>query len=83
MRRMIISVHTIRETSFVQSGYAVVETLAIILIVGLLLLKLDPWYESLFVVGAVSFIILYMLFLIKDLDNPFDSGDGERGKRSL
>ena len=50
------------------------------MIVGLLLLKMDPWYESMFVVGAVSFIILYMLFLIKDLDNPFDyNGDGERG----
>jgi uncharacterized protein YutD len=80
VRRIITRVHTIRETSFVQSGYAVVEILAIILIVGLLLLKLEPWYESLFVVGAVSFIILYMLFLIKDLDNPFDyTGDGERG----
>lgn len=80
VRKAITRVHTIRETSFVQSGYAVVETLAFILIVGLLLLKLDPWYESLFVVGAVSFIILYMLFLIKDLDNPFDyNGDGGQG----
>jgi hypothetical protein len=72
VRRMITRVHTIRETSFIQSGYAVVEALALLLISGLMILKIGPIYESLFVVGLASFFILYMIFLIKDLDNPFD-----------
>jgi hypothetical protein len=80
VRRIITRIHTIRETSFVQSGYAIVEILAVLLIFGLLLLKMEPLYESLFVVSVVSFIILYMLFLIKDLDNPFDySEKGDKG----
>jgi len=56
-----------------------VEILAVLLIFGLLLLNMEPVYESLFIVGVMSFIILYMLHLIKDLDNPFDFQDGVNG----
>ncbi|MFA6889078.1 MAG: hypothetical protein WC254_06300, partial [Candidatus Woesearchaeota archaeon] len=38
----------------------------------LLLLKMDPFYESLFFIILISFMVLYMIFLITDLDNPFD-----------
>jgi len=80
VRRMLNRVHTIRETSFIQTGYAVVEVLAVLLIFGLLILKIDPFYESMFIVGLASFFILYMIFLIKDLDNPFDYvGNGREG----
>ena len=79
VRRMVIRIHTIRDTSFVQSGYTIVEILAVLLIFGLLLLNMEPVYESLFIVGVMSFIILYMLHLIKDLDNPFDFQDGVNG----
>lgn len=80
VRKIITRIHTIRETSFVQSGYAIVEVLAVLLIGGLLLLDMEPLYESIFIVCVVSFIILYMLFLIKDLDNPFDySEQGDKG----
>ena len=72
IRKIITRVHTIRETSFVQSAYAVVESLAFFLIVGLLILKLEPFYESVFFSLIVSFLVLYMLFLIKDLDDPFE-----------
>lgn len=80
MRKLIIRVHTIRDTDFVQSAYAVVETLAFFLIIGLIFLKLEPFYEALFFVTIVSFLVLYMIFLIKDLDNPFDYAEfGENG----
>jgi hypothetical protein len=72
VRRMITRSHTIRETSFIQSGYAIVESLAVLLISGLLMLKMEPFYESVFITLLVSFIVLYMIFLIKDLDNPFN-----------
>jgi uncharacterized protein YutD len=72
IRKMIIRAHTIRETSFVQSAYAIMEVLAFFLIIGLLILKLEPFYESIFFVLIVSFLVLYMLLLIKDLDNPFE-----------
>lgn len=80
VRRMITRCHTIRETSFVQSGYAIVEALAILLISGLLMLKMEPFYESVFITMLVSFIVLYMILLIRDLDNPFNYAEhGDEG----
>jgi len=71
IRKMINRVHTIRETSFVGTGYAIAELITFILILGLLFIRIDPYYESLFFVSFVSFILIYMIFFIKDLDNPF------------
>jgi predicted membrane chloride channel (bestrophin family) len=72
LRRAVIRSHTIRETKFFPPAYAIVEALAFLLIVGMLILKLEPFWESVFFIILVSFVVLYMIFLIKDLDNPFD-----------
>ena len=80
LRKMIIRIDNIRDLNFIQSAYAIVETLAFFIITGLLVMKLEPFYESFFFTGVVSFIVLYMIFLIRDLDNPFDySEHGENG----
>lgn len=79
-RKMVIRVDNIRDLSFVQSAYAIVEALAFFVVFGLLILKVEPFYEALFFAMIVSFLLVYMIFLIKDLDNPFDySGHGENG----
>jgi hypothetical protein len=72
IRRMLIRIHTIRETSFVSSGYAIAESITIFLIIGLIFVKIDPFYEALFFVSAIVFVQTYMIALIKDLDNPFE-----------
>jgi len=72
IRRMLIRIHTIRETSFVSSGYAIAEAITIFLIIGLIFVKIDPFYEALFFVFAIVFLQTYMIALIKDLDNPFE-----------
>jgi hypothetical protein len=80
LRKMIIRVDNIRDMSFIQSAYAIVESLAFFVITGLLILKVEPFYEALFFTILVSFLLVYMIFLIKDLDNPFDySEHGENG----
>jgi len=80
MRKMIIRIDNIRDLSFIQSAYAIVEMLAFLVVVGLLILKVEPFYESAFFTMIVSFLFIYMIFLIKDLDNPFDyDGHGENG----
>ena len=71
LRRIITRIHTIRETSFNPSGYAIAEIITALLCFGLIFTKIDPYYESLFFVTFVSFILIYMVMLIKDLDNPF------------
>ncbi len=71
LRRLVTRIHTIRDTSFNPSGYAIAEVITALLSFGLIFTKIDPYYESLFFVAFVSFILIYMVLLIKDLDNPF------------
>ena len=77
IRKMIKRIHTIRETSFLGTGYAIAEIITSILIFGLIFIKMDPFYESIFFVSFVSFILIYMIYFIKDLDNPFGYYEGE------
>lgn len=71
LRRYISRIHTIRETSFNPAGYAIAEIISTILCIGLIFTKINPYYESIFFVLFVSFILIYMVLLIRDLDNPF------------
>lgn len=71
LRKMITRVHTIRETSFNPAGYAIAEVISCVLCIGLIFTKIDPYYESIFFVAFVSFILIYMVLLIRELDNPF------------
>jgi predicted membrane chloride channel (bestrophin family) len=70
-RKMINRVHTIRETSFLGTGYAIAEIITSVLVFGLIFIQMEPLYESIFFVSFVSFILIYMIYFIKDLDNPF------------
>ncbi len=80
IRKMILRIDTIRDTSFVGSAYAIVESMAFVIGMGLLFTKIEPFYTSLFFTLLVVFMITYMILLIKDLDNPFDySANGESG----
>ena len=71
IRKMINRIHTIRETSFLGTGYAIAEIITFVLVAGMIFIKIDPFYESIFFVSFVSFILIYMIYFIKDLDNPF------------
>jgi predicted membrane chloride channel (bestrophin family) len=71
LRKIIIRVHTIRETDFIFSGYFIANTTTLLLLTGMIFLKIEPFYESLFFVGIVAYLLLFLLRLIKDLDNPF------------
>lgn len=72
LRRLLTRVDTIRVTSFVGGGYAIAETTTLLLSAGLVLLRSDQFHESLFIVVAITFVMIYILMLIRDLDNPFD-----------
>jgi hypothetical protein len=71
LRRTLIRIHTIRETSFISAGYLLADITTILLCIGLILAKIEPLYESLFFVSVISYLMIYLLMLIRDLDNPF------------
>jgi hypothetical protein len=72
IRRMIIRIHTIRDTNFIPSAYAIVEVLSFFLVFSMIIIKLEPFHEAVLFTLLVTFLVSYMLFLIRDLDNPFD-----------
>jgi len=80
LRKLILRIDTIRDTDFIGTGYAIVEAMGFVIAFGLVIIKIEPFYASLFFTVFVTFLISYMFLLIKDLDNPFDySINGESG----
>jgi predicted membrane chloride channel (bestrophin family) len=77
VRRVLVRIHTVRETSFISSGYMAARTTNLLLIGGLILSKIDPFYESLFFVGVITFLLAFLNLLIQDLDNPFGYYEGD------
>lgn len=70
----------IRNTSFIKTGYALMELL-ILIVLGLLVIVDYPkptvqWVVS----GVLAAAYSYLVLLVKDLDNPFDYGaNNEQG----
>ncbi|MDP3148181.1 MAG: hypothetical protein Q8N83_03530 [Ignavibacteria bacterium] len=80
LRKMVLRIDTIRATEFVSSAYAIVQAMGFLIIGALLMMRIEPFYASLFFTLLVTFLISYMFLLIRDLDNPFDySVNGESG----
>lgn len=80
LRKIVLRVDTIRNTDFIGSAYAIVEAMAAFTAMGLIIIRIEPFYAALFLTLLVTFLISYMIFLIIDLDNPFDySENGESG----
>jgi predicted membrane chloride channel (bestrophin family) len=80
IRKFILRIDTIRDTDFVKTAYAILEAMGLIIAIGMIVIKIQPFYASLFFTLIVTFLISYMFFLIRDLDNPFDYSDkGEGG----
>jgi hypothetical protein len=80
IRKMVMRIDTIRDTEFVGSAYAIVEVMGLLIVLGLVTIKISPFYVSILFTLLVTFLISYMFMLIVDLDNPFDyKNKGETG----
>jgi hypothetical protein len=67
-------VKTIAETSFIPAAYAISELAAAGVIILLFFVKLDPFYEGLVLFTVLCMLLVALLLLIKDMDNPFEVG---------
>lgn len=80
IRKMVLRMDTIRDTDFVSSAYTIVEVMGLLIVVGLIIIEIEPFYAALFLTLLITFLVSYMFLLIKDLDNPFDyNTNGESG----
>ena len=75
IRRIVYRIAVIRETTFVPAVYGIAYIGTGLLIGGLLLTEIKPFGESLFFIGVISLLLIKLLLLIADLDNPFALGE--------
>ncbi|MFO7628608.1 MAG: hypothetical protein R6W06_03645 [Prochlorococcaceae cyanobacterium] len=68
-------VQTIRDTTFVPLVYWMADIAAVLLFGGLVLARAESIAESVFFLAVISFIVILLLRLIDDIDNPFGLSD--------
>ena len=78
--RILVRIDTIRDTAFVSSGQAMAKIVTAFVLIGLVTIRIHPWYESVFVVGMIAWFLSYLILLIGDLDNPFDYDEKGRSR---
>jgi len=67
-------IKTIAETSFIPAAYGIAELAVGAVLIMLLFLKIEPVYEGLALIGATSSLLIGLILLIKDMDNPYEVG---------
>lgn len=79
IRKLVIRMDTMRRTSYVSAGYLIAEVTAVALMTVLVITDLGATGPSLVLVGLVTYLLLYLMSLIRDLDNPFEYSHGKPG----
>jgi hypothetical protein len=72
LRKMLTRVGVISRTGFLASGYALLETLVCAIIALLLISSFRSALAQSILVSFVSLVYIYMLRLIRDIDDPFE-----------
>lgn len=67
-------IHAIKHVSFIPAAYAIAELAAAGVIVILFFVKLDPYYEGLVIFTVLTALLISLLLLIRDMDDPFEVG---------
>ncbi len=79
IRKLVIRMDAMRRTSYVSVGYLIAEVTALLILVLLLVTQIGELAPTVLVVGVISYLLFYVLALIRDLDNPFEYRDGKPG----
>lgn len=80
VRRSITRVDVIRRTDFIATGYVLLDVFVTLTLGLLVFANFKNQIAQYFIIGSISLVYVYMLRLIRDLDNPFDyEQDGSAG----
>jgi len=71
IRRIIIRIDTVRDTAFVPAAYTIAEIAVLVVLVGIVFCEIEPLYEALFYIIGLGSFLVYLMLLIRDLDDPF------------
>lgn len=80
LRRALVRVTTISRTGFLETGYALLEVLTAIILGLLLISNFKNTVAEIILVSFVTLVYVYMLRLIRDIDDPFEyTPNGSKG----
>jgi hypothetical protein len=80
LRRAVTRIGVISRTSFIASGYALLEVLTVLILGMTVIGRFKNFLTEMVLVPFIALIFVYMLRLIRDLDDPFEyAPDGARG----
>jgi len=72
--KMTNRIEVIIRTDFIPAAYALAEVATASVILLLLFLKMDPYIEGVIIFAVVCSMLVGLLLLIRDMDNPFEIG---------
>lgn len=79
VRKTVVRMDTMRRTSYVAAGYLIAEVTAVLLAAIMILTDLQDLAPTLCLVGLITYLLFYLVGLIRDLDNPFEYQHGKPG----
>jgi hypothetical protein len=82
LRKTVARIDVIARTGFLPPAYALLEVLVVMVILLMLLASFGSRVVEMLVVPLVTLVNIYMLRLIRDIDNPFDYGPDGGGRGS-
>jgi hypothetical protein len=72
LRKLFSRVSVIRRTYFLATGYALLDVLTVVIICLLIVSKFENEFTGVIIISFITQIFVYMLRLIRDIDEPFE-----------
>ena len=72
VNRMSNRIDVIAETSFIPAAYAISELAILFVLTITAFVEMNHYYEGIAFIGSISFLLIGLMLLIKDMDNPFE-----------
>lgn len=79
VRKLVLRMDTMRRTSYVSAGYLIAEVTGLMILVLLLITTIGQLAPTLLVVFVITYLLVYLLMMIRDIDNPFEYQNGRPG----
>jgi hypothetical protein len=73
--KMTNRIEVIIRTDFIPAAYALAEIATVSVILLMLFVKIDPLPEATLVFAVICSMLIGLVLLIRDMDNPFEIGD--------
>jgi len=71
LKKSSYRVESIKETAFLPAAHSIAEVGVCAIVLVLILSAIEPFYESLLLVGIISVLLTSTVLLIDDMDDPF------------